>query len=320
MNKKLTAIITIKENENFEKCFSSIKDLKCNYVFLDNLNVEKIKFFCKLHNLKYVNFPKNTDDYSLIKNQAFQECTTPWILFLDSNETFIQGTDKVLEHIQLSESDCYSFCIINEYTITKETRLVKNIKKIKFENSYLESISDKSKVLDVYISTKNINNHKQILEHFVKLEQDFPSQNNLKYYLACCYLANNQIDNFISKAEEFLFLSKKNDMAQIMTNYYLAIAKCVAKKNLENAIKHIIICLLYKPDMAEFWCCLGDIFYQNNNFNKAIIFYKIATEAGSKRKKCDFWPLEIKKYKEYPNRMIRTCLDLNDNKKTYKSI
>ena len=316
-NKNITTIITIKEKSNFERCFLSTKKLNCDYLVLDSFNLEDVKLFCEIHKIKYINFYKKTKNYDEMKNKAIEESDSEWLFFIDSNETIISGIDKfsVIEN-----EKAFSVCVMNQYTITKELRLFRKSSNYKFLNSYYESVIANSKLLDVYIHSTDVLDQQKALIYFLEQETMFPSKNSIRYYLACCFLACNRLTEFSNKAEEFLFHSKKNDMAQIMINYYLSMVRCVKKSNLESAIKYISICILYKPDMSEFWCCLADIFYQLNDIKKAKCFYKIAIIAGSKRKKTDLWPLEIKKYKEYPKKMIENCDDIEKQKKSYIKI
>ena len=318
--KELTTIITVKEKHNFHKCFESLSKLNSDFIVLDCIGIESINNFCNNNQIKYIKFLDQPFSFSKAKNNVINFSKTKWLFFIDSNESLINGHNQLNDIINSSQTNAYYISIINEYTVTKEIRLILNNNKHTFQNAYFESIVDHGKVIDVFLSSKNALDHKKVLQHFLETEMSNPSQNSIKYYSACCYLSCNMIKEFITKAEEFIFLSKKNEMPQIMTNYYLAVVKCIKKINLQDAIKHISVCILYKPDMAEFWCCLADIFYQNNDIEKAKVFYKIAIIAGSKRRKFDTWPLEIKKYKEYPSNMIKSCLSIQEKRKQYKKI
>lgn len=321
MQKELTTIITIKEENNFQKCFASLNELNCDYIIIDCLGLNHVNSYCKSYNIEYKNITNSHIGFADIKNEAIKMCKTKWMFFIDSNESLINGHKNIVDAINNSQNyDLFSISIINDFTITKDIRIVKNNNKHKFDHAYFESIVGKSFLLNTYLSSKNAIDYKKTLNYFLKQEEINPNKHSTKYYTASCFLSCNMIKEFITKAEEFLFLSKKNDMPQIMINYYLALVKCTKKLNLQDAIQHILICLIYKPDMAEFWCCLGDIFYQNNDTEKAKMFYKIAISAGKKRKKSDVWPLEIKKYKEYPNNMIKSCISIEEKIKQYKKI
>lgn len=59
--------------------------------------------------------------------------------------------------------------------------------------------------------------------------------------------------------------------------------------------------------MAEYWCLLGDVYYQQSSYEKAKHFYENALVMGARRLRTDAWPMEISKYKAYPNKMMAAC-------------
>jgi hypothetical protein len=69
--------------------------------------------------------------------------------------------------------------------------------------------------------------------------------------------------------------------------------------------------------MAEFWCLLGDIYRKLHKYEKAWIFYDNAIVLGGKRLKTDVWPMEIKKYKDYPVKMKESCQETMKNSQVF---
>lgn len=106
-------------------------------------------------------------------------------------------------------------------------------------------------------------------------------------------------------------------MSAIMTNYYCSMVQCYIKKNYQEATRFLIPCLAVRPAMAEFWCLLGDIYYADNQNQKAKCFYENASILGTRRLKNDGWPMEISKYKTYPEKMIEACDKMQELLKTY---
>lgn len=104
-----------------------------------------------------------------------------------------------------------------------------------------------------------------------------------------------------------------------MTRYYFSLIKCYIEKNYQEAIRSLIPCLGEKPMMAEYWCLLGDIYFAIHQYDKAICFYENAIILGSKRLKNDDYPMEISKYKEYPQKMIENCNKIKQSSKIYVS-
>jgi len=58
---------------------------------------------------------------------------------------------------------------------------------------------------------------------------------------------------------------------------------------------------------------LGDIYYHKKIYKKAMTFYQNAIYAGERRLKEDLWPLEIEKYRNHPNEMIKSCQNILDD-------
>jgi hypothetical protein len=98
-----------------------------------------------------------------------------------------------------------------------------------------------------------------------------------------------------------------------MLKYYLSMVY-LKYKNYRTSLFHLLACIAVRPLMAEFWCLLGDIFYKQDKFIESKMFYDNAVILGSRRILSDEWPMEINKYKEYPEKMAESC-----NKMIYES-
>ena len=135
-----------------------------------------------------------------------------------------------------------------------------------------------------------------------------PASNEPYYYEACVLLSQMKYEEFLKLANIYLFREKKEVMPIIMTRYYSSMVYCHIKKDPNLAIRNLIPCLITKPLMAEFWCLLGDIYYKLlKKYSKATVFYDNALKLGKHRLQDDMWPMEIKKYRDYPNLMKRQC-------------
>ena len=69
--------------------------------------------------------------------------------------------------------------------------------------------------------------------------------------------------------------------------------------------------------MAEFWCLLGDIYYASGDHDRAYDFYQNGMLLGQRRKKSSDWPMELSKYKEYPEKMMASCVKLGKSIRAY---
>ena len=97
-----------------------------------------------------------------------------------------------------------------------------------------------------------------------------------------------------------------------MMKYYIPQIK-LHTNSIKEAAECAATCLSYRPYMSEFWCLLGDIYYKQKRYKKAKSLYENAIIIGSQRKSTDNLPIEIKKYKEYPNKMIENVIKIEKN-------
>ncbi len=121
-------------------------------------------------------------------------------------------------------------------------------------------------------------------------------------------------------ANQYLFLEKDQSAPSvIIIRYYMSCVQCYVLKDASEALKYLAFCLFMKPVMAECWCLLGDIHYHLlNSFDKAYHFYDNAILLGSRRLSSDEYPMEISKYKEYPEKMLANCKEILNSKVTVK--
>lgn len=138
-----------------------------------------------------------------------------------------------------------------------------------------------------------------------KWEKTNPKNKSIPYYKAFLYLENRKYKEFINSAEEYLFLVDTG-LEVVNLKYYLSTVYLYVYKNPKKAMEKIMECIVVSPEMSEYWCLAGDIFYYLQKYKKAQSFYENAIISGSLRKD-GFNPIEIEKYKEYPNEMIEKC-------------
>ena len=95
-------------------------------------------------------------------------------------------------------------------------------------------------------------------------------------------------------------MAKTPSMAVIMTRYYRAMVAGLARNKPREAIENLLVCLTARTTMAEFWCLLGDVFLASERGDMAKEFYRNAVDFGKGRDFGDPWPVQLSKYKDYP--------------------
>lgn len=232
-----------------------------------------------------------------------------WQMYVEPGEVLAYGDIKLQD---LIKDHGYYFQVFRGNIITKEIRLWHSSSGLSFKNPVYECVVDnKATDLNVVIYSQTSMNSQDRMEAIRKWKQNYPAASEPYYYEACLYLSQGKYDEFLKAAHNYLFRDNSKPMPITMTRYYCAMTYCHMMHDAPNAIKFILPCLVAKPLMAEFWCVLGDIYYALlKKYDKAKDFYDNAIELGSMRLKTDNWPLEVNKYKEYPEEMKAKCVKI----------
>lgn len=220
--------------------------------------------------------------------------------YIKPGEILIQG-HELLNNI----SKLTNIYVFQNNVISKETRIWT---KEKFKNPIFETIIEKNADLcsGIVISSKVSS------DIDIEIVKDWLSRRPLDvepyYYMAFCYLSLKNFSKFLFFANEYCMRETEFNSSYILIKYYVAQIK-LYQNNIKEAAEAILICISKYPACAEFWCLLADIFLKQKKINKAKRFYKNAIILGSKRKGDDL-PIEINKYKEYPEKMIKNINEM----------
>lgn len=243
------------------------------------------------------------------RNFLMSKSTNGWNFMIEPWEAIIQGHRS----IEICSGECKYVTILNNKQISKEVRFWKG-NKFKFKNPVYETLDVKceEEVNTVFYSIGR-NDYDEILNKIEQWKKEKPVAISPWYYQACTLLAQGKWKEFIPISEHYMSLDPSNSMSSIMNRYYYAMASIIYSKKIRPALQNLTLCLAEKPLMAEFWCLMGDAFYHlSKDFKKAEEFYRNAIKLGSKRLKTDKWPMDLNKYKSYPERMIESCQRLKN--------
>lgn len=296
-------IIIQNDEQHIESCIKSLMSYNNLFDFdiINTGSTDKTLEICNDYKLKITNV-ENIKDYSKARNENLQKHKNGFHMFLHPYERLIYNENFTN---LLKNKNSYLFKVIQGTVLTKEVRLWSS-KSIKFENPVFEKLNQKQGVQTNFViasnvTNYNINNSKIIINDWKKRE---PLNFEPYYYEAFELLKEKDYLNFKNVAEHYLFLDK-NSKSSIMMRYYLSLIQLHCFNDINSANSNIMKCIFKKPLMAEFWCLLGDIFYKINDYKRAFEFYDNAIILGSQRKENDDYPLDIIKYKEYPNSMLK---------------
>lgn len=271
---------------------------------------------CRAYNAQIVGVSLN-NDLSQARNFLMMKATGKWNFLIHPCETIVQGIEWIESAISQSPA-AYNANIFQGDVLSSEIRLWHKNMSLRFKNPVFETLPGDGKPSEIYLSTSP-GQFELKMELAKEWMARFPLALEPIYYMACVHLSDKNWDTFLNYAKMYLHQDKSSKMSVIMTNYYCSMVQCYIKKDYKEATKYIIPCLAVRPAMAEFWCLLGDIYYSDSQIQKAKCFYQNALILGTRRLKADGWPMEISKYKTYPQKMIEACDKIQESLKTYQS-
>lgn len=253
-------------------------------------------------------------DRSKARNYLLSNSNTDWHLWLEPHEFIIQGQDIIRDVVLTTDPAAFRVSVFEKEIITKQTRLWSNKLNLKFTNPVYETLTDVATTplaVSIWAGTSK-NDRIAQLESWYKAK---PADLEPNYYLACVRFSQQKYKDFLSLAEQYVFRQNKMTVSNTMLRYYMGMVHCYITKNISQSLQQAIICVAQHPLMAEFWCLMGDIQIQINEYTKAISMYENAIFLGSKRFQDDEWPIHIAKYKVYPEEMIAKCHKFLNNSK-----
>ena len=288
-------IITKNEESSIENCILSVIGIADEIVILDSYSTDLTVEIAK----KYTNkifFSYWKDDFSYARNLCKEKASGKWILFLDADEEFVFDKNFISTIKKDRKSQCFGL-------IRKEIyRLNTNNKLVSYPVAILRLFRNKKHILFQNIVHERIDNHffnqeitllknSYIRHNIHKQKKEFINQKQ-KYYLS---LINKQltIDNdniwlIFQKAKTHFYLNnfdialtdlkmilqlKENKEEKILIgSYVLHSLICLAINEKKKAIEYLNKALkIKKTTVANLF--LGDIFFKNKDYKKAIIHY-----------------------------------------------
>jgi|694.fasta_scaffold33908_8 tetratricopeptide (TPR) repeat protein len=304
-------IITKNNQKTLKSTLDSIAELRPKVLVGDYGSTDSTIDICKKYNIEIFDVSTKTRDQArMFLNSKSQN---NWNLWIEPWETIIQNNfnfDK--EKIQFGYVR-----VIHGQSLLWDIRLWRG--HCKFVNPVFERIeSSVGTNTGIVLSSTGGHNNNDAMDCLQKWKLESPLSAQPYYYQACLLLAEKRYEEFLSCAENYLFLEKQPTVSAIMTRYYYAMTQLMHKRAVKPTLQNLNLCLCAKPLMAEFWCLTGDVYYHLlNKFAVAKEFYENAIILGAKRLANDRWPMDISKYNKYPKMMIKSCDQLLNNNTNY---
>lgn len=302
----ITAHLLTKNNaDTLEKTLKSVQPWASQIIVIDQGSTDRTLEICE--NYRTTIIAKTNLNRSELRNYGVNKAKNEWSLMIEPWEVLTKG--QSLDRLGDLVDSCYYVSILQAGgVLLKEVRLWR--KGCSFVSPVFERIKETATdSLPIMIYSNGRRDYQQLMEHVHDWRKKQPLMPQPYYFEACIHLAEGRWDQFLATAERYMvMMPHRSEMSAVMNRYHYALVQLTHRKNARVAIQNLILCLIARPLMAEFWCLLGDVHYHLlSQFEKARSFYENALVLGHRRLQKDWWPMDISKYKEYPQMMVDSC-------------
>jgi glycosyltransferase involved in cell wall biosynthesis len=257
---------------------------------------------CRPYGAQVIRLSVN-DDMAQMRSEMARRAASQWHFWIEPWESILQGGECIAAAMRLAPA-AYRVNLVQGDLVTKPTRLWHKNSGVRFENPAFESLVGPARGSGVYLAVGPADDRAELVRKWRERE---PLANEPIYYEACLELTRKNWRNFVNLADLYLHQEKGEPMSAYMLHYYSAMVRCYVLKEYDTALRHLIPCVAKMPLMSEFWCLLGDVYYATGDYERAKALYENGMILGSRRPLDDGWPMEISKYRDYPEKMIAAC-------------
>jgi glycosyltransferase involved in cell wall biosynthesis len=284
-------MIVKNEEETLARCLASIHDLVDEIIVVDTGSVDQTKKIARQFTKRIYDF-EWIDNFSAARNYSFQLATKEYTMWLDADDVIDERNRELLQQLKVNLNPSVN-SVTMEYLVNphiegssvykfRRNRLIKTDCKFKWKGSvheYLDVFGPiyHSNICIHHRKEKNDSTLRNLLIYEKQLQNgEDLTPRDLFYYANELYLHNN-----IKKAIYYynLFLDREDGWKEDKITSCSRLADCYNQLgNRKEEKKFLLKSFDYDQPRAEFCCRLGRYYLNNDRFQKAILWYEIATK------------------------------------------
>jgi len=278
------------EELTIERILKQVKKFADEIVVVDTGSQDKTKEFAYKYTSNIYDFVWQ-DDFSLARNFSFEKATMDYIMWLDADDYI---TSKNILRLNELKNNLNQFDMIylpyetsfNEsgkctFRYLRE-RIVKNNPHFKWSGQVHEVLTPygKSSIFDIAIQHKKIKTNEsernlKIYRSMIKSGKILQAREQFYYSNELYY--NGYYEDAIYNYNKFL--KCKNKFVENAIQALINLSKIYKiQKNIEMCKKSLFETFLYDTPRSEVLCELGHIYFEEQNFQTAIYYYKLAIQ------------------------------------------
>ncbi|MGC4378832.1 glycosyltransferase family 2 protein [Fictibacillus sp. Mic-4] len=324
MDLQTISLCMIVKNEEaiIGRCLDSVKDLVDEIVIVDTGSDDKTMEISKQYT-DYVYPFEWKDDFSLARNYSFSKATKDFIFWLDADDVMLENDRKKFKELKERLNDSidavsmnYHLAFDDKNQVThslRRNRLVKRERKFKWIGAVHEYLEVYGNIVesDVNITHKSVKTEKtdrnlKIYESMMAKGIDF-SPRDLYYYANECF-EHRLYDKAIQSYMKFLE-SKRGWVEDCIATCGKLADIYLARGDHEKAVHYIVTSFEYDLPRADQCCRLGFIYLAQNQIEKAIFWYDLATRLNIDKIKQRGGLINYSCYTWLPHIQLCVCYD-----------
>ncbi|AKL96919.1 glycosyl transferase, family 2 [Clostridium aceticum] len=313
-------MIVKNEESVIARCLDSVKDLVDEIIIVDTGSTDKTKAIVKKYTDKVLDF-KWIDDFAAARNYSYSKATKDYILWLDADDVILK--EDQINFLQLKQNlnpdvdvvmmqynadfDVYGHPTLSYF----RERLSKRIKNYRWHEPVHEYLEINGKIInsDIAIthkreSTSSFDRNLSIYEKVIS--KGIPLSTRGLYYYARELYYHEKYDEAIIYFTKFLDTEMGWVEDNICACYHLSL--CYQYKNERaNRLESLLKSFKYDNPRAEICCQLGYYYMEIDDYERAILWYTLATQL---KKPTDHWGFVLHDFWDFvPNLQLCVCYD-----------
>jgi len=286
-------MIVKNEEDTLARCLASAKDIADEIIIVDTGSTDRTKEVARAFTDHIFDFVW-IDDFSAARNYSFSLATQEYILWLDADDVIEEKDRKLFLELKQTLDPSVNSVRMNYNLVVDDhgnvvwslarDRLVRracHFQWIGAVHEYL-AVSGNVKVSEIAITHKRSKPHTdrnlQIYRRRHEAGEPFTPRD-------LYYFANELRDHaFYQEAVDFYeqFLRTKLGWVEDNIAACIKIADCFAHLgNRDKQYQALLQTLVYDKPRAEFCCQLGELFMEEQQWEKAIFWYALAASLGA---------------------------------------
>ena len=280
-------MIVKNEEDVIGRLLDSVKDLFDEIIVVDTGSTDNTKQILSKYNAKIYDFVW-CNDFSVARNYAFSLATSDFIMWLDADDVIIESELNKLKQLK-AELDSSIDVVMLKYSIGsafnqlkyyRERILRKNMGFV-WQDAVHECITPRGNIIykDIFIThakikagdpKRNLKIYNRLVRNKVKLSS------RQMFYYARELMYNNQLNKAIIWFKRFL--KSPGGFNENYIEACLNLSHCYIGINAPEKAKQVLFnSFNYDLPRSEVLCELGNIYYNNKEYNNAIYYYLLAT-------------------------------------------